>query len=636
MQSGDTVENGKATLAPYEYVSSLSSSYFRLLIVEGGEKDAPIIASLRTTSHLPGQTAGILQTLSSVVLGKESTTIFEWDAISYAWEGQKLSETILVDGQELKITLNVMRIIKDLRRPDQRTVLWIDAICINQANREEKSFQVSIMSSIYQNAKRVVIWLGPETFFDKDRTGAALDAVSWLNSKHGMRSRESLSLGERPQFENLFDCYKREMNSNSEEVLSSLSRNISQSRATPVDSPFETAVQCSWFRRIWVVQEATLAKFLVVQVGSRWVHWGEFAIAALRFLTNAEADIALKLDSDECYTQCFQQQHSLSTKSGISMIYLIETLRKWVRSSTYPITPSELALMCKNCEATIPNDKIYAIIGLFGRKDTLSMTGLKVNYELSAPEVYKDFVTWCIREERSLDILAQQRYNYSRVKPSPTHPNFPSWAINWSRGRALNFNTTEANPLGGRLKHGKMELAWHIPINTRKGDTLIVKGFMIDTIKKPAPPKLYYDHDSQQEWMDAISENQEQNLILFPSGPQSTLKRTIAKFPDTPYLWRDGTTLSIPRSTKFTRTHFTEKGCLAVAFAYMNYGNKPKACALYGGRALFILQPILGDASRMPLYNLVCGDCFIDGFENGKGVQKAKELGLQEMDFHIV
>jgi hypothetical protein len=113
MRSGDTVENGKATLTPYKYVSSLSSSSFRLLVVEGGEEDDPIIASL-TTSHLPGLTDGTLQTISPIILSNEATTIFEWDAISYAWEGQKPSETVLVNGQELKATPNVLGIIKDL------------------------------------------------------------------------------------------------------------------------------------------------------------------------------------------------------------------------------------------------------------------------------------------------------------------------------------------------------------------------------------------------------------------------------------------------------------------------------------------------------------------------------------------
>ncbi|PMD62174.1 uncharacterized protein K444DRAFT_716515 [Hyaloscypha bicolor E] len=243
------------------------------------------------------------------------------------------------------------------------------------------------------------------------------------------------------------------------------------------------------------------------------------------------------------------------------------------------------------------------------------MVGLSADYNLSAPEVYKDFVAWCLRRELSLGILAQQRYNNGKVKPSPDYPILPSWATDWSGvSGSLNFNTTETNPLGGRLKHRQRN--WVDHCCRRDGDTLIVGGFTIDTIKEPAPPRVYYDRDSQKKWIESIPEGREENSILFPCGPHSAAQSTAEKFLDMPHMWRDG--------------------CLAVTFPYMNYENKPKVCALYGGRALFILQPVLGNTSGTPLYNLVCGDCLIDGFQNGKGIQMARRLGLQEMEFRIV
>ena len=38
--------------------------------------------------------------------------------------------------------------------------LWVDAICINQADNEEKAHQIPLMEQIYGNASRVLIWLG--------------------------------------------------------------------------------------------------------------------------------------------------------------------------------------------------------------------------------------------------------------------------------------------------------------------------------------------------------------------------------------------------------------------------------------------------------------------------------------------
>jgi hypothetical protein len=39
-------------------------------------------------------------------------------------------------------------------------VIWIDAICIDQANKKEKEGQIALMVEIYAKARRVVVWLG--------------------------------------------------------------------------------------------------------------------------------------------------------------------------------------------------------------------------------------------------------------------------------------------------------------------------------------------------------------------------------------------------------------------------------------------------------------------------------------------
>ncbi|KAF2181338.1 HET-domain-containing protein, partial [Zopfia rhizophila CBS 207.26] len=39
---------------------------------------------------------------------------------------------------------------------------WIDTLCINQNDPEERTSQVELMGAIYSAAKRVVIWLGEE------------------------------------------------------------------------------------------------------------------------------------------------------------------------------------------------------------------------------------------------------------------------------------------------------------------------------------------------------------------------------------------------------------------------------------------------------------------------------------------
>ncbi|KAF1982758.1 hypothetical protein K402DRAFT_295350, partial [Aulographum hederae CBS 113979] len=85
-----------------------------------------------------------------------------YDALSYAWESDKGTTIIQVDGHHLQVTRNLAHALRRLRRPGVARTLWVDAICINQSDNEEKSRQVGMMKNIYESASFVLIWLGPE------------------------------------------------------------------------------------------------------------------------------------------------------------------------------------------------------------------------------------------------------------------------------------------------------------------------------------------------------------------------------------------------------------------------------------------------------------------------------------------
>jgi hypothetical protein len=82
-----------------------------------------------------------------------------YKALSYVWGDPGETLPILVDGKRYHVTANCHAAL--LRRR-QRGVgcLWIDAICINQSDDEEKSLQVARMRDIYHAAEEVIVWLG--------------------------------------------------------------------------------------------------------------------------------------------------------------------------------------------------------------------------------------------------------------------------------------------------------------------------------------------------------------------------------------------------------------------------------------------------------------------------------------------
>ncbi|CZR70249.1 uncharacterized protein PAC_20150 [Phialocephala subalpina] len=80
---------------------------------------------------------------------------FEYDALSYTWGDGAVQRTISCeDGQELKVGINLHSALTALRSFEMRSsrLLWIDALCINQNDNEERNQQVSLMADIYSKA----------------------------------------------------------------------------------------------------------------------------------------------------------------------------------------------------------------------------------------------------------------------------------------------------------------------------------------------------------------------------------------------------------------------------------------------------------------------------------------------------
>src|SRR6266496_1428803 len=88
-----------------------------------------------------------------------------YTAVSYEW-GDDHEPTCLINicDKKFYIRQNLFDFLTTLlaHHPDQRHQrLWVDAICIDQSNPEEKHHLVPRMKSIYNRAATVLIWLGP-------------------------------------------------------------------------------------------------------------------------------------------------------------------------------------------------------------------------------------------------------------------------------------------------------------------------------------------------------------------------------------------------------------------------------------------------------------------------------------------
>jgi hypothetical protein len=63
--------------------------------------------------------------------------------------------------EDFAVTEYLHAALEHLRNEDEDRILWIDAVCINQDEPNERGHQVQQMESIYECARQVIIWLRP-------------------------------------------------------------------------------------------------------------------------------------------------------------------------------------------------------------------------------------------------------------------------------------------------------------------------------------------------------------------------------------------------------------------------------------------------------------------------------------------
>jgi len=176
-------------MEPYVYKSLGGSTaspptQIRVLHLPPGNKEDDVLCSLR---HI-----AINQRLS-------------YEALSYTWGLPDRCHRVECDGFYLRVTSTLQEALRVLRYPDKRRTLWIDQLCINQEDIQERNSQVTIMHLVYKNAMRTVVFLGsvegpgqPETALSTRKLFAELLKAS--GSRVGDTMKECQVLFAHPWF----------------------------------------------------------------------------------------------------------------------------------------------------------------------------------------------------------------------------------------------------------------------------------------------------------------------------------------------------------------------------------------------------------------------------------------------------
>lgn len=78
------------------------------------------------------------------------------------WGSSQRDEAIQISQTNIYVTKTLLNALQYLRLPGDERYLWIDQICIDQNDTEERGSQVRLMRYIYSEASRVVAWLGAD------------------------------------------------------------------------------------------------------------------------------------------------------------------------------------------------------------------------------------------------------------------------------------------------------------------------------------------------------------------------------------------------------------------------------------------------------------------------------------------
>jgi Heterokaryon incompatibility protein (HET) len=175
-----------------------------------------------------------------------------YEALSYVWGDTKIQATVQIEGANLKVTTNLELALRYLRMPDKPRIIWVDAICIDQSNIEERNQQVGLMKGIYSSCGVDLVWVGEA---DED-TQSAIDTVKRMKSLNlqrltdrGRKSFGTVGSNELVSFSDLGIDYKD-------------SRNLLRLLKNP---PI--------WERVWVMQEIACSPRSVVVVGNFTLPW---------------------------------------------------------------------------------------------------------------------------------------------------------------------------------------------------------------------------------------------------------------------------------------------------------------------------------------------------------------------------
>lgn len=353
----------------------------------------------------------------------------EFESISYTWgSGVRTGKLhVALDDSYIALTQSLVEALPYLFSRSTTGRLWIDQLCINQEDLEERAQQVSLMGDIYKSAKATIIWLGLE-----DDDTAMVRA--WIDGfkNFGVDDND--------------EWWKRS---------GQVEKFITDPRHVFSDIAYKKAnralINRPWFSRGWIVQEYLLS-------------------TSVSFICGPEV-----------FTE--QNLEDISWKTGWTNFNRLNELRGSFFIEKKALEHIEMMrLLCETCEyfeTTEPIDKLFSLLGLW------KPAKFTPDYTAKHVEVFTDFTRCMADETGCLDFLSIAGNNEDW---SSDADGLPSWVPFWTETAS---QYPESLALRGDFEDRKAWNASkgrkHISSKPRKGialkeEQLLVRGRIVDIV----------------------------------------------------------------------------------------------------------------------------------------------------------
>ncbi|KAF9880376.1 heterokaryon incompatibility protein [Colletotrichum karsti] len=399
------------------------------------------------------------------------TTPVSYTALSYTWGPPVFDADFECDGHQKKITKSLESALLHFRREDRSVVMWIDQICIDQSNNEEKSQQIPLMSRIYERALNTAIWMGDTS----DGSDAAVKLLDDINIRLQFTTEDDIDTEE---FERL-----RLPKPESEEwkaLWDFLSR--------------------PWFTRVWIIQEVILSRDPWVVCGDSIMVWENLAGACMQLRTTGIS---------EWMQQNFPKEKKDEDRDVCQLAWELDQLKQHAQDNNS--TLFSLLVQSRGAQCYDLRDKVYGLLGVCNAEH---QEALKVSYDedFTASRLYHDVVV----HHLSLDARSWSLHELLSCVDHES-PHLPSWVPDWSKPRrtvALGYTTASQGIYRAHGRFVPLMLKIDAEVDDKNHGELHVRGVLVDSIAKLSDvfedPDLTYEYPSTNktllDFLDFVSQ----------------------------------------------------------------------------------------------------------------------------------